>query len=74
VTLNLNAREILEKVKVRQLEFSRKNGFEFSAKKEYVGSNEHGNKIDKFNKSSPNCLSHATFYMTIMERKGLLEA
>ncbi len=44
-------REILERVKVRQFEFSRENGFNFSAKKEYVWSDELGNKIDRFNKS-----------------------
>ena len=44
-------REILERVKVRQFEFSRENGFKFAAKKEYVWSDENGNKIDRFNKS-----------------------
>jgi integrase len=44
-------KEILERVKVRQFEFSRENGFKFAAKKEYVWSDQHGNKIDRFNKS-----------------------
>jgi hypothetical protein len=37
-----------------QLEVLRENGFKFSAKKEYAWSDEHENKIDRYNKRFTN--------------------
>ena len=44
-------KEILDRVKRRQVKFSKKNGFKFTGKKEYVWSDENGHRINSFSKS-----------------------
>jgi hypothetical protein len=50
-------KEILDRVKKRQKEFSLKNEFSFKGKDEYVWSDEYGNQVKSFSKSFTNLLS-----------------
>ena len=42
--------EVLDRLKERQIEFSKKNGFKFKGKEEFVFSNEFGEKVKSFKK------------------------
>ena len=49
-------KDVLERIKERQIQFSKKNKFKFKGKDKYVFSDEFGNKIDSFRKSFSNLL------------------